>query len=772
MRLNTWIIIFLLLLFIPITSASTFNQTLGAFTSTAHNAIGAHVKYGHTFIINGFSNINVSNINVTLASTGSLTTRANVCVLSYASNGTNISVTTATLSFCQFTANLSRITVNEAYSITITNTTGSWNTAASTVATTYPFQGPFVNVSSVILAGVQTTGSQNLEGILNFNVTYTNNAVVTLRDFYTNASISNFTIIANLSNGTVIIANTSTGTIMLPIAATDNLLANITLLNITDNGGYLNKTLTNYQINNSLNDFVQQSIITFQGIERLTGVNLSGVNFTSFYLTNTTHYMRAQAYSLNGTKVGYFNQSFSLSVTPFDINITNITNFSNAMVNITARDTLFGASILVFNISVHYPAFNITDYYSTTNGSIIFFSLNNTIMNITSSTFGYFSNSTLNTTLSGNLIVNNFTVGVTPATSLTFQFVDEETLLPVNNVTYQVFSTAASGTFNSGTTAVNLTVLPNADYEIRYGLNSTVYYPRSYYFRIPLLNITEANVTLLMINQTIGTIFQRTVVNSTSIPLVNYTLVVIRAYPTSGNNSFIYRIVAMDRTDSNGNAVFYAIANNQAYGYYLLYNFTLIFVFRPEFLTSASEQLVAQNPFNTLAGFNVVNGISSTLVYNNVSQNFIATYNDPTSSVSTICLTVQYKQGIISTQNTTCGSVPSGTIAVPASNNVTGTYYAYLVASNADASNQINQEEVTFKTTSVTRSLVGWGIFGLCVLIGATMGLFLNPIAGTVFIIASAAILGTAMLGFYLLSSVVLGCLIILSGVTIYLWRR
>lgn len=663
------------------------------------------------------------------------------------------------------------------------NNTAGYNNVDVNTSATYPITSPFgsfingtyrSNGLPALNSATRAEGFGNITAsILSVAPPPGTNVSFTAWNFYTNSSITNFTV--NIS-GTY--WNTTNGTVITNILSNSTQLWTVQLLS-NESGGYFNRTETGFNVSSAtFNLSMIQSVYVFVGSQFLTGATVPGVNFSASNGTqthiNVTHYFAADDYNVTAFATGFANRTVPLTVSALSNTTYNVTNMTNAFINITATYAGFATSVLAFNVTLNYTAYNVTETYSTTNGTLVIYSINNTPVNITISGDSFFTNSTNITTASANAYYNNVTFSVYSSLSLFFRFLDEETLVPVLNVTYLVMSGANSGTYVTTNGQANLTLLPDADYEIRYGVNSSVYYPRSYYFRIPLNSVELANQTFLMINQSISSVFQRTVINSTSLPLVNYTLVVLRAYPTSGNNSFIYRVAAMDHTDNNGNAVFYAIPNSQAYSYLLYDNFTLVYTFKPEFLTSSTGTLIAADPFNTLKGFNVVNNIASTLVYDNTSQSFVATYSDAQTLVQSMCLYVRYTQGRIANVTSSCSTATSGTITEYYQNNLTGTYYAYLMATYSNMTMQINQVEYRYNPTGLptqTRALIGWAIFGLCVLVGMTIGAFINPTFGIILIVVSMGVLGTTLIGFFLMTWLVFGAVLVASGLTLYLWR-
>lgn len=605
-----------------------------------------------------------------------------------------------------------------------------------------------------------------------FNTSAGTNSTFSAYNSYNGSSINSFCV----TNGSLW-GCTTTGIANISGVYTNSSSLQTITYSSNESGGYFNYTVANANVSSQTSAGLWQAeVYNNYDYELVTNFNLNNtggsINTTNSSITNTAGQfikINAGTYNFQFNKTGYFpayNNSFVISalgnysITFYDI--------YNATINVTAKDSFTGASISNISVTINTTNYSATYNSLTANMTRIpmVFPLSYTI-NISSP--GYLSN-IANVSLSSNQ--TNYSVTLGSAISFSINFFDENTLTAVNNVTFQVFAGNFSATFSTNNSRYNLTNLPFGDYQIRYGINSSTWYPRSYYVRIPLQSSSLVNLSLYLINVSSSSIFQRQIINSTSLPIPGMIFVVLRAYPGLNNASYVYNIVDMELTDNNGNAVFAAVPNTQAYTYYLLSNFSTYFTFTPEFLTTQFEQLTAVTSFNSLLNFQSAYGMGSTLIYNNVSQYFIANYNDPSNSVQSVCLYVKYTAGFTVIQNSTCSNSYSGIISIPVSSNVTGEYSAWLMATFGGVSQQINDKTINFQTVTATQANVGWLIIAMCVIVGATLGAFINPILGIIFIIGSIAALGTAVIGMFTMSGAIIVGMLIASLITIFVWRK
>jgi len=358
-----------------------------------------------------------------------------------------------------------------------------------------------------------------------------------------------------------------------------------------------------------------------------------------------------------------------------------------------------------------------------------------------------------------------------------FNFLDEETLLPVINVTFDVFSTVFSNTFTTG--AGNdffLTNLPEGDYQIRYNIENGSRTKRSYFLRIPHTTSSQVNITMLSILSSEATLFLRRVVDQGSIPLENSLLEIQRPYPSDDNTTFIFRTVEITNIDSQGDAVFSAIANTQAYRFRVLTNFQIVSTKAPTFLVDVSSEIIAEEDISPMTGFTNSQNISFIpIIYQNSTQFFVFDYiaNVP---LDLICLNLNSVFGITSTSTSTCSSSSSGTLALSAPNTFNGTYTATATYSIDDELFILDVDVQNFARDRLQENnpfaFTGALLYLLTLILAGSLGFFVNPTVAVVYAIATTAAFGLGFLGLFTYELISLGGLLVVGIIILFLLKK
>lgn len=294
--------------------------------------------------------------------------------------------------------------------------------------------------------------------------------------------------------------NTTNGSIQLNILSSDLKAYNLTL-NSTENGGYFQQTYLNYVFNTSgsIAARLSQSAISFIGLRKSADTIISGVNFTTSYLTNVTHYMRAGVYTVTAFVSGFLNQSQSVTVTPLQITTVYITNMTDAKLNVTAVNNI--TSTLVTPLNVIITSLDYGDTWNETFSSLSYIS-NLTSGNYTITAYATgFTSETRNVTIVGNLFVNNVTF----------------TLYPGNSVLFSIYNATSFNLISGQTSTIQL-------------------YGPSYYIN------TTTNGTMFLSNLTAG--MYNVTISASGFQSSNYVI-------TVGESSFQYLNAYLESTTLN-----------------------------------------------------------------------------------------------------------------------------------------------------------------------------------------------------------------------------
>lgn len=537
-----------------------------------------------------------------------------------------------------------------------------------------------------------------------------NNVTITVNDFYTNSNLANFSAIAYNSSGYQYNGSTTTGT--LDNWSGVSFLQNSTqvwTINIssTENGGYFNRTLTSQNVSTNLNISLAQSVINFITTRRISDETISGVNYTTTYLTNTTHYMRAGTYNVTASKSGEFNVTQSITVTPYQSSTVTIENMTNSYLNLTVINIVNGSAILNYTAQLNISAYNYSENISTTNGSIVFGAINGTWdILIDAPGFAYFSNST--TLVSG---VNNVTLYIYTSESVNVTFRDEITNAVINTTTIYLEMISSVASYNYSTTNgykyFDL-VTPTA-YTLRYSASG-------YTERFGYLEISERssqNITLYLLPANTTTNITLTVINENA-QNVEGALVRILKYDIV-SNTYVER--ESQFTDYAGQIRFGAELSSEFYQFLVEYPIgTVALTTSPAYLISSTLTLQI-NTRQTETSIDKYLGVTSTLEFNTGTNNYRSTFSNSQNLLDNVCMYVYRTDANITLYNSSCSTlnVQSSTILVGIANTSGRVYRADLYYNFSGELYYVRSKIVSFDQGQ------DWGVWGLVIVALLTM---------------------------------------------------
>lgn len=536
---------------------------------------------------------------------------------------------------------------------------------------------------------------------------------------------------------------------------------------------YFTTNYYNYNMSTNLIAYLNQSAISFN-VFNIFNESVSVFNITIDGNTHDQDYvfpLSSDNYTVQFSSNDYTPINIQIEVLPLDAKTYNFTGVYDAVLNLSATESVFGNDIDNFIVQLSNDEYNYV-YDNTSVGFTIQIPLiKDKYYNITTSKANYLSNTS---TLLVNTANQNYNVKMFALNDIIINFYDEITLNPVLDVTFYLFSNVFSGTYTTTTGQAILDSIPSTTYEIRYGINSTTLAERSYYLIVPILNTSDSNISLYTINTSIGFQFIRRIVDQNSIPLTNYILEIQRPYPSDDNTSVIYRSVERALIDSTGDAVFTAVPNTQAYRFRVLDNFSIVKIFSPTFLVETTKELIVDDAQAVGQSFNEFFGISSTLIFNDTSSYFIMDYNDAEQVASEVCLVATRTYLATSTVTTQCSSDPSGTLLIYANQSLNG---SFIVVGTAT----INENTFTIETlpksfndlnSYVDFSGVGLLIYILLIIFAGTMTGYTNIIYPIGFIILGTLAFSLSFLGMVALSATLMGGVLVLGILILVLAKK
>lgn len=477
--------------------------------------------------------------------------------------------------------------------------------------------------------------------------------------------------------------------------------------------------------------------------------------------------------NLTFTSEDYYNQ------TVLNHNTSNDLEFSVTpypYLNVTAHEFFTNDQILNFTIQDVFG-----NNYTTTNGINLF--------QIDQDLYSFdVRNQTLNFTfISDNHLSRDFQVLINESinfvnlteyrlSSFWVYFIDEETSEPVSNVEFELRSDVYSGTFNSSTNnSYFFEDIPNAEYEIRYSLNTDDYLPRSYFLMIPISNINDTNLTLRVINSSNGINFVREVVDNDAFPLSGDLLEVQRFYPDI-NEAGEWLTVERSLISSEGDALFSAIPNTISYRFRILRNYNIIDVREPTYLTQEIQEIRVDDAGDILDTIDAALGISVTnITYQRNQSVFFWDYTSTTSDFDEVCLSYNYRYKFQNNISTVCSSELSATLILPVQNIENGTYIVtgFMVRGEETINLRVQEFEAKEKETSEVWDIVSTGLLYFVFII-LCLGIMLEGgiAPGLLLALGGTGVLGVKVLFIIPIPGVALGGIIVSIGILLYIVQK
>lgn len=498
--------------------------------------------------------------------------------------------------------------------------------------------------------------------------------VITVEDAYTGADINNVTATVNGTYYT-----NTTGNI---IYTTINTTAFNGTMNLTvNNSDYFNRNYTDYNVSNDLTTELHAAEVTFYAYDRVTNNSITSLTATTTNNTatdtNPTLNLSTGTYTATISKTGYYSNTASFTTSSLEQSSQNVSLYDAAL-NVTINVLGGSTTDQNFTIDLYSNDQSYHEQLSTTNGEVRF--------NITSGNYTLYVNDSLHTFTQYNVTINstayasltNTTIDVYGTNSINFTFKDEITnsVIDYETITAEFISTndAFTNTTTDGYLYVEL--LDPVTYTIRY--SAAGYAQRLHY--ITVTNRTTDTQTLFLVpaNATSLENVSITVIDSTGAAIEGYT-VITKKYFLSSNS---YDTVEEAITDSEGEVI------NQLQLFEEFYTFTItntagqtVLSSVPQTIktTSLTLQVVEVTSVGTL--WKNFDDIQYTLLFNNATNNFVATYTDSASIASNTYLRA-YKVTAAgySLQNSSSSSSSSSTLLAGITPENGTTYEGRLIA--------------------------------------------------------------------------------------------
>lgn len=572
-------------------------------------------------------------------------------------------------------------------------------------APTMTFYTDGVSTGTSTLGGgiLADTGSFQIGGCPNNN--FFNGSIDDVRIY--NSSLSALEVYFLFQAGAYRIYNysTTTGSIdtRLPLGSGNY---NITL-NSTDNGGYFNRLYSNYNFSANIEATMAQSVVSFTATQLISNATIAGANFTSIYLTNTTHYMRAGTYSVNATKSGYFNKAQTVTATALTSSAVTIANMTDTRLNLTIRNAITNATISSWTAQVNISAYGHSQNIITTNGTSLTDLVTGSYTVLVDSSGFALTSSSFNLTAG----TNNVTLYVYTSESIGIEFRDEQSgnLITNKTVTIEFIGSAASYNYTTTNGTLYADLITPDSYVVRY-------YANNYSERFSYITITDRstqNVTLYLLASTNGTSITVTVLRQDG-SQVQAALVKLLKYDLA-TNSYIVREETL--TDYLGTTSVDVEYNSEFYKFIVEYPVgTISLTTDPAYITSTQITLILDS---ALAGtfYSYIQDAAGDVDFNTATNNFRFTWSDSYSVVANSCMYVYRIEANYTGTflGSNCSTASSGTLLYQVSNATQAQYYAtgYFTIEGNDY--------FVDEAFADLRNINVWGLLGVLIALALTV---------------------------------------------------
>ena len=510
--------------------------------------------------------------------------------------------------------------------------------------------------------GSLETFTLNSEGyfsktITNFNTS--NNVSTSLneypeiqsRNFVNNSLIKGFGLIVDGVNYYDV---DDDGSIFLPFSTLKN-------LTFTDSDYLSNTQELNLVVNQTYNFSAYQTLISFKTFEKYALNTIYNFTVSGGGLSNTTINGNSTL-KLNAdnnitvtftNSLGYYNQTFDISVSPLDILTYNITAYNHKL-NFTPRDYFSNASLNNFTIRINTSGVNET--YRVDGSSIIFNLTKNLNYTLFVNVTGYAPKT--NVTTLDDTIASSYSMYFFKENSLYIRVFDEQTGLLINdrNISIEFISDDFATENTTSTGALIVYPLIQGDYRVRYSANE---YPERLYFLSVTSGETQA-IDVYSLKGSSGTNITCAVYDEKGDPVQGSYLKLLRYYLSCN----CYKTVEIGETAFDGTTSLLVEFNSELYKILIDYNGENYLQTTPFKITSTILNfyitLEDLDPTGELRQFQ---DLVYDLSYDGLTDTFTFTYSDVNNQLARGCLEIfQTSLSSETSLNRTCVNSTGATI--------------------------------------------------------------------------------------------------------------
>lgn len=509
-----------------------------------------------------------------------------------------------------------------------------------------------------------------------------------------------------------------------------------------------------------------------------SGCTVTGGDLTAFVTdadSVSTGIFNITAYNnYNSTAINSFNVTIG-GTTYFTTNGT-VSALGQGTVNVLVENPLFFSNTTSHDTTINLNA-GLTKYVEITAsnygaGAVTNFTVNSSVGNYTTTNgVAYLPVVSDNTsvTINGETIAISteklnktqfYTFNIYAENSLFITFKNSVTDSIINNINIDYFSTIDSDSTSTSNGTLYLTLLNPVTYTFR--INSTGYDENIYFTTIT--DDTFNDLTIYLNPNSTSTTITVSIVDSGASPLENAIVKALKYYVSDNT----YRIVASGITNPAGETQLDLITANNFYKFVVVIDDVTVKTTSPFIITGTTVKIQVKLEEDVLNNYNVWKGISSSLTFNKVTDNFRADYTDIVGVNREVCLSV-YQLGFSSDTllNTTCVTGTSGTLISSVTNTSDTSYRALLKTTINDVVFILEDETYTYPRAN-------YGTSGLIAQIFLTLIMSISGFIAIelIFIIAPLSIIIGGLVGFHTLSLGITITLVIVGVILMFMLRR
>lgn len=476
---------------------------------------------------------------------------------------------------------------------------------------------------------------------------------------------------------------------------------------------------TNVVINNFTIELFNSNGVTFnRTIGNTTQLNFSNYDIYSQNLPIGYYWVRVVSQDNQGRTISSMNK-FNL--------------IRNTLINITAVNAIGGGSIGTFDGWLYQSETGLNVTYSTSSGvALVDFLKGNVTAFINATGYSLSSNITLSGfNVTGVQYDKIFVLYETNTLNITFyDQANPGVVLSGISISLDLISSLYSNTYSTTNGTLYLTLLTPEDYILRYEAPNYV----ERFYQITVINRSFQNVELYLINGSVNTNVTITVVNEVLNPVSGAVVKASKYYlPTN-----TYIVQQIGTTNVEGEVVMGLTLNNEYYRFIIEYpSGSVVEITDPAYITTTSLIIPISQGNDLIEEYVEYAGITNSLVFNDVTNNFRLDFSDSTNTASYYCLYVfKVTNSTQSNYNSSCTTASSGTILVGVQNTSGVTYLAKATYTQIGIERLLNTAIKEFRSITPFSGTSGLWLqliitigFALLFLLNAPIGIIMTAMS-------------------------------------------